>query len=73
MDNQGAMALIKNPIVQNISKHIDIKYHFIHEKVQSGFIDLIYVPSEYNVADFMTKPCSKIKLQRFRSMLFGIQ
>ena len=71
IDNQGAMALSKNPIVQNRSKHIDIRYHFIREKVQNGFISLKYVPSECNVADLMTKPYSKIKLQRFKGMLFG--
>ena len=73
VDNQGAMALSKNPIIHNHSKHIDIKYHFIHEKVVSGFISLTYVPSESNVADLMTKPCSKIKLLKFKRLLFGVQ
>ena len=71
VDNQGAIALSKNPIVQNRSKHIDIRYHFIREKVKNGFISLEYVPSECNVADLMTKSYSKIKLQRFKGMLFG--
>ena len=71
-DNQGAIALVKNPIIHNRSKHIDIKYHFIREKFENGFIDIVFVPSEYNVADMMTKPFTKIKLDRFRSMIGGI-
>eukprot|EP00644_Phytophthora_capsici_P019157 jgi/Phyca11/133879/e_gw1.926.2.1 len=35
-DNQGAMALAKNVGYQARTKHIDIRYHFIREKVTSG-------------------------------------
>ena len=73
VDNQGAMALSKNPIIHDRSKHIDIKYHFIREKVLSGFIELTHVPSDSNVSDLITKPYSKQKLHRFSSMLFGVQ
>ena len=71
MDNQGAIALSKNNIIHNRSKHIDIKYHFIREKVDDGFLELEYVPSESNVSDLMTKPCSKVKLSKFMKLLFG--
>ena len=27
-DNQGAIKLVKNPVVSNRSKHIDVVYHF---------------------------------------------
>ena len=70
-DNQGAIALVKNPIIHNRSKHIDIKYHFICEKYANGFIDIVYVSSEDNVADLFTKPFSKKKIRRFWNMLFG--
>ena len=71
VDNQGTIALASKYITENRSKHIDIRYHFIREKILSGFVDLTYVPSEDNVADLMTKPCSKAKLQRFNRVLFG--
>ena len=70
-DNQGAIALVKNPIISNRSKHIDIKHHFIREKFTSNFIDLCYVNTDDNVADVFTKPVTKNKLIRFRKMLFG--
>jgi hypothetical protein len=28
-DNQGALALVKNPHLHERSKHIDIQYHYI--------------------------------------------
>ena len=59
-------------VTEKRSKHIDIRYHFIREKILSGFVDLQYVPSEDNVADLMTKPFSKVKLQKFIRMLFGV-
>ena len=71
VDNQGAIALAKNPVHHNRSKHIDIKYHFIRENVANNKIELQYVPSADNIADVMTKPVAKVKLSKFRKLLFG--
>ena len=71
VDNQGAMSLASKHITEQRSKHIDIRYHFIRERIASGFISLSHVPSEENVSDLMTKPCSKQKLVKFSGVLFG--
>ncbi|KAE8982275.1 hypothetical protein PR001_g23781 [Phytophthora rubi] len=42
-DNQGVMALVKNVGYQARTKHIDIGYHFIREKVVSNEVELDYV------------------------------
>ena len=70
-DNQGSLLLAKNPVINERSKHIDIKHHFIREKYDDGTIDLTYVPTNDNIADLMTKPMSKGKLNYFNSSLFG--
>ena len=36
MDNQSAIALRKNPVLHDRSKHFDIKFHFIRECVENG-------------------------------------
>ena len=72
VDNQGTIALSKNPVHHNRSKHIDIKYHFIRENVKDEKVNLIYVPTDKNIADMLTKPSSKLKLMIFRDVLFGI-
>ena len=65
VDNQGAIALAKNPVFHQRSKHIDIRYHYIRLEVDNKNVELIYVPSEENVADIFTKPLTKKNLQKF--------
>ena len=70
-DNQGSLDLVKNPIVSNRTKHIDVRHHFIREKCASQLIEVIHVGTSDNVADVFTKPLLKNKLKRFKNMLFG--
>ena len=44
-DNQSTIFLAKNPVQHQRSKHTDIRYHFIRSEIQSGTIDLRYIPS----------------------------
>ena len=62
VDNQSAIALAKNPVLHQRTKHIDIKYHFIRVEVQKGYILLRYIPSEQNFADMFTKPITHKRL-----------
>ena len=41
-DNQGAIQLAKNPKFHNRTKHIDVTYHFIRERVNSDEISVTY-------------------------------
>jgi len=40
IDNQSAIAIVKNPEFHDHTKHIDIRYHFLRHKVESGKITL---------------------------------
>ena len=71
-DNQGTIALAKNPVNRQRCKHIDIKYHFIRETISSGRVILEYCPTEQMIADVLTKPATKIKLKRFARDMFGV-
>ena len=68
-DNQGAIALSKNPKFLGRTKHVDIRYHFIRDKVESKEILLKYCPTNNMVADVLTKALSKNSFERFRTML----
>jgi predicted peroxiredoxin len=59
-DNQGAIALTKNPHLHERSKHIDTCYHFIRDLVEKGLVDVEYVLTMEMVADGMTKPLERI-------------
>ena len=45
-DNQGTIAMAKNPVGHKRTKHIDIRYHFIRETVHNGVISLSYCPTK---------------------------
>lgn len=55
IDNNSALKLTKNPEFHSRAKHIDVKHHFIREKVASGEIDTIRVSTAENIADILTK------------------
>ena len=54
-DNQGTIALTKNPKNHSRTKHIDIKYHFVRGTVEKKDVRLVYCPTEKMVADILTK------------------
>jgi hypothetical protein len=70
-DNQGTIALAKNPVHHQRSKHIDVRYHFIRSELKNGKIVIEYCPTDSMVADIMTKAATKFKLQKFKYFLFG--
>ena len=70
-DNQGTIDLSKNPVNQQRSKHIDVRYRFICSTQNARKIIIKYSPTADMVADVMTKPVTKFKLQKFRSYTFG--
>ena len=71
-DNQGAIALAKNPMFHKRTKHIDIGYHFVREKVEDGKVKLEYCPTQGMLADLMTKPIAAVQFDALRTRL-GIQ
>ena len=66
-DNQGAMALSKNPKNHSRTKHIDVKYHYVRESVDNGTIAVEYRPTAEMVADTLTKGLAKPKFEKFRN------
>ena len=70
-DNQGTIALANNPVQRQRSKHIDIKYHFIRSNVKDGKVVLKYCPTTDMMADLMTKPATKMQLEKFKPLMFG--
>jgi hypothetical protein len=68
-DNQGAIALAKNPHLHERSKHIDISYHHIRDLEERNKLKITYVPTAEMVADGFTKPLEKIAFAKFKGML----
>jgi len=68
-DNQRCIKLTKNPVFHDISKHIDLKYHYIKDMVHQNVIKLKYVAKNDQVADILTKPLQLTKFAHFRGKL----
>jgi hypothetical protein len=71
-DNQGAIALAKNPQFHGRSKHIDTQWHYVREKVADNTVELQWTETSRQVADGLTKPLNKELFTRFRKAL-GIE
>ena len=68
-DNQSAIAIAKNPQFHGRVKHINIKYHFLREQVNSNNIELKYCKTSEMIADMLTKGLSRIQFEKLRRMV----
>ena len=68
-DNQGAIAIAKNPVGHKRTKHIDIRSHFVREQVQKGIFKIDYLSTKEMVADMFTKPLPRGQFEYLRSMI----
>ena len=68
-DNQGLLTLARDNKYHSRTKHIDLRYHFIHEAVDDAKIKVEYVPTEDNVANIFVKSLAKPKFTCFVAML----
>lgn len=68
-DNQSAIKLSKNPVFHARTKHIEVHYHFVREKINEGNIKVEYCNTDMQVADVMTKPLGVEKFVFCRAKL----
>lgn len=54
-DNESAMKIATNPVVNEKSKHIEVDCHFIREKIARGIIRTAHVSTKQQPADLLTK------------------
>ena len=72
VDNKSAIALCKNPVHHDRTKHIDIRYHYIRRCVEEGKIEVNYVCTDDQLADILTKSLGRQKFTEMRRRI-GVQ
>jgi hypothetical protein len=68
-DNQSAIRLAENPEFHARTKHVEVHYHFVREKVLEGKIKMYQTKTENQVADIFTKGLNTAKFRDFRKQL----
>lgn len=59
VDNLSTIAMTSKPVLHARTKHIELDFHFVREKVAAQIIQIQHVPSSDRIADVFTKPLSK--------------
>ena len=74
-DNQSTIRMLKNGrnSCTGNSRHIDIRYFFVKDRVDKKEVKIEYCPTSIMLADFFTKPLQGQFFQRFRNVLIGYE
>ena len=71
-DNQSTIALInKGRSSAESTRHINIRFFFVHDKVINGEIKLTYLETENMLTDIFTKPLTGKQFFHLRNIIFG--
>ena len=69
VDNIGAKYLSANPVFHARTKHIEIDFHFVRERVAQKLLEIRFINSADQLADGFTKPLVATKVEEFRNNL----
>ena len=71
-DNQSAMLMMNRGRTDlSRTKHIDIRYFYLKDRIDDNQVKLAYVPTEDMVADILTKPLQGSLFMKLRNRLLG--
>ena len=68
-DNIGATYLSANPVFHARTKHIEVDFHFVRERVAQKQLDIRFVHSKDQLADGFTKPLPTRSFEDFKHNL----
>lgn len=71
-DNQATIMFTRNNVENSRSKHIDLRYHFVREKLEEGLFSLRYVTTKENLADIFTKILPRVQFQYLLSRILNL-
>ena len=66
VDNKAMISLIKNLVLHDRSKHIEIKFHYIRECADQGLINIDFIRIEEPLGDIFTKSLARVKFEKLR-------
>jgi hypothetical protein len=73
VDSKSALALARNPVFHERSKHIDLRYHFIQNCLAEGTASATYINTVDQLTDILTKALGQVKFQELRARIGMVQ
>ena len=67
MENNGKVSSSKS------TRHINIRYFVITNRVRSKELSITYCPTDDMIADFFTKPLQGSKFKKFQNLIINVQ
>ena len=64
-DNIGATCLSVNPVFHARTKHVEIDFHFVRDRVADKSLHVLFIPSKDQLVDVLTKPIVVTRFQDF--------
>ena len=71
-DNKAAIAIVKNPVLHDQTKHFKIKFHAIRQLQLESEVEIDFCSTDDQVTDIFTKSFTKNRFVQLRKML-GMQ
>jgi hypothetical protein len=73
-DNMSAMLLEKNGKASSSkrTKHLNLRYFYVKDKIDSGDLHIEHCPTDRMVADFFTKPLQGVLFRKMRDYIMNI-
>jgi len=69
--NQSTKSVMENGIRSDHTKHVDVKYHFTTQEIEKGTVKLVWVQTEENQADILTKALGGPQFVKFRKQVMS--
>jgi len=68
-DSMSDINLAKTQVYHVKTKHIDVRYHFVHDILEDGDIELKKIHTKNNSSDMLTKVISGVKFNHCKNLL----
>ena len=71
-DNQSTIQLMRNGRSNSErTRHVDIQYFILHDRITTGDIDIVYLPTTDMITDILTKPLQGELFKKLRKELLN--